>query len=108
MIKFIKKAVNPDSLNVIGSLQPDLTREILDSMIQTMKEGKFDWDKAKENDGFIEIWEVNGNRYLANGNHRYYAAEHLGINIPKAQIIIIDKGNIEVPTFLRENMNIMD
>jgi hypothetical protein len=45
---------------------------------------------------------------LANGNHRYYAAEHLGINIPKAQIIIIDKGNIEVPTFLRENMNIID
>ncbi len=109
MIKFIiKKAVHPNSLNVIGSLQPDLTKEILDSMIQKMEEGKFDWEKAKENDGFIEIWEVQGNRYLANGNHRYYAAEQIGIDIPPAQIVIIDKGNKDIPTFLRENMNIID
>lgn len=108
MIKYIKKAVHPTSLNVIGSLQPDLTKEILDSMIGKMKEGQFDWNKAKENDGFIEIWEINGNRYLGNGNHRYFAAEQLGIDIPAAQIIIIDKSHTEVPTFLRENMNIID
>ncbi len=108
VIKFIQIAVYPKNLKVIGSLQADLTKEILDSMIDKMKEGKFDWDKAKENDGFIEIWEINGKRYLANGNHRYFAAEQAGVSIPKAQILIMNKEKTEAPTFLRENMNIVD
>jgi len=108
VIKFIKTAVNPKRLNVIGSIQADLTREILESMICKMQEGQFDWEKARQNDGYIEIWEIRGRRYLANGNHRYHAAEVVGIEIPGGQVIIINKGKIEVPTFLRKNMNIID
>lgn len=104
----MKPAVNPNSLSVIGSIQPYLTRHILDSMIEKMQQGKFDWEKAKDNDGPIEIWEIAGKRYLANGNHRYHAAWQAGVEIPQNQILVVNKGKIEVPTFLHQNMNIID
>lgn len=108
MVTFLPKAVNPNSLEIIGSIQPYLTRSILDSMVEKMQGGKFDWEKAKENDGPIEIWEIEGRRYLANGNHRYRAAQYAGINIPSNQVVVVHKGQMDVPTFLHQNMNIID
>jgi hypothetical protein len=47
----------------------------------------------------LEIWEINGQRWLANGNHRYQAAIRAGVPIPSDHVRIIDKTGHTIPTW---------
>ena len=58
------------------------------------------WHDALSKDGPIEIWVVNGERYLFNGNHRFQAALQAGVEIPADMIRIVDKTGVQIPTFL--------
>jgi len=57
------------------------------------------WKQALSQDGPIEIWEINGQRYLYNGNHRWHAAVEEGVTIPAENIRIIDKTGSQIPTW---------
>src|SRR3954466_4459309 len=40
------------------------------------------WQDTLAKDGPIEVWEIHGERFLFNGNHRYQAAVAAGADIP--------------------------
>jgi hypothetical protein len=47
----------------------------------------------------LEIWEINGERFLYNGNHRYHAAAQAGADIPPTAVRIVDRTGSTIPTF---------
>ena len=92
--------IDPTSLHIVGSTQP----ELFDGTIQAMRQqfrndpAAF-WKQALSQDGPIEIWEINGQRYLSNGNHRWQAAAvEEGVTIPAENILIIDRTGSQIPT----------
>jgi hypothetical protein len=93
--------MNPNALGIQGSTQPELFRGTVDAMAQQLKANptRF-WQDALANDGPIEIWVINGERYLFNGNHRFHAAVQAGVDIPADGIRIVDKAGSQIPTFL--------
>jgi RHS repeat-associated protein len=98
------KPIYANELNVVGSTQPELFMGTVREMAQQMRSGIFDWQKALER-GAIEIWEINGKRYLYDGNHRFHAALEAGVPIPANHIIIVSNKISEIPTFTLQNLD---
>jgi hypothetical protein len=92
--------VSPQSLNIRGSIQPEVFRGTVDDMVHEIgtDPDQF-WHESFQTDGPIEIWEINGERFLANGNHRYHAAATAGTDIPDHMVVVTDKTGSMVPTF---------
>lgn len=83
--------MTPQSLNVKGGTQPEIYKETVDEMSQALlADAAAFWKTALVRDGPIEIWEVNGEAWLFNGNHRYQAAIQAGVEIPDEQICVVD------------------
>jgi len=100
------EGVDPKSLNIVGSTQP----EFYDGIVQEMREqlrtdpSAF-WTTTLGEDGPIEIWEINGKRYLYNGNHRWRAAVEENVAIPAENIRIVDKTGSQIPTWPLHQMH---
>jgi hypothetical protein len=62
------------------------------------------WKKSLAEDGPIQIWVINGKRYLYNGVHRWHAAMEEGVTIPPENIQVIDKTGSQIPTWLLDQM----
>ncbi len=88
------------ALNIKGSTQPEVFRDTVDAMANAVAADapKF-WQESVSKDGPLEIWEINGERYLYNGNHRYHAAVQAGVEIPDAAILIVDRTGSSIPTY---------
>ncbi len=98
-------AVDPRSLNVVGSTQPELFDGTIQAMrVQLRNDSVSFWKQSLSQDGPIEIWEINGQRYLYNGNHRWQAAVEESVTIPAENIRIIDKTASQIPTWLFHQM----
>jgi hypothetical protein len=92
--------VDPTSLDVAGSTQLELFDGTIQAMRQQLrKDATTFWKQALSQDGPIDIWEINGERYLYNGNHRWHAAVEEGCLIPAENIRIIDKTGSQIPTW---------
>lgn len=63
------------------------------------------WQETLNRDGPIEIWEINGERFLYNGNHRYHAAVQAAVEIPESSLIIKDMTGTVIPTFALDQLN---
>ena len=63
------------------------------------------WRDALAADGPLEIWEINGGRWLANGNHRFQAAIRAGADIPADHVRIVDKTGQAIPTWRFDQMS---
>ena len=97
--------MNPQSLNVKGGTQPEIFQGTVDAMTRELKTdpARF-WQDALVRDGPIEIWEIAGERWLYNGNHRYQAAIQAGVDIPANHIMIVDKTGSSMPTWRFDQM----
>ena len=97
--------IEPKFLNVKGATQPEIFEETVEKMVKQLKRNpnKFWRDTLK--DGPIEIWEIKGERFIYNGNHRFQAAIKAKVNIPKWAIEIKDKTTSSIPTFSFKNMD---
>jgi len=73
-------------------------------MIKALKSDAAAFWKEAAKDGPIEIWRINGQNYLANGNHRFFAAMEAGVDIPTEMIKIVEKTASDIPTFQLHNM----
>ena len=92
--------MNPQSLKVKGGTQPEIFQGTVDAIARelTTDPTRF-WRDALATDGPIEIWEIAGERWLFNGNHRYLAAIQAGVDIPSDQIVIVGKAVSPIPTW---------
>lgn len=92
--------MDTSTLNIKGSTQPEVFRATVDAMAKALAAdaAKF-WQESVSKDGPIEVWEINGERYLYNGNHRYHAAVQAGADIPEFAIVIVDRTGSSIPTF---------
>src|SRR6266508_1886554 len=92
--------VSPQALNVRGSTQPELFQGTVDAMAQAIRAdaARF-WRDSCNKDGPIEIWEINGERFIYNGNHRFHAAVQTGTDIPDFAIKIVSMAGSSIPTF---------
>ena len=97
--------MTPQSLSLKGGAQPEIFLGTVDAMIQELKTdpAKF-WREALAKDGPIEIWEIKGERWLFNGNHRYQAAVQAGVDIPTSHIKVVDKTGVTIPTWRFDQM----
>jgi hypothetical protein len=97
--------VDPLSLDLKGSTQPELFRGTVDAMVQELRvdAAKF-WQESLARNGPIEIWEINGERWLFNGNHRYQAAVAAGVAIPAAIFAIVVRTGSSIPTYPFDQM----
>ena len=97
--------MNLKSLNVKGGTQPELFQGTVDAMARELRTNpaKF-WADALAKDGPIEIWEIRGERWLYNGNHRYLAAVQAGVDIPANHITIVDKTGSSIATWPFDQM----
>jgi hypothetical protein len=94
--------IDPLSLNIIGSTQPQLSAGRIAAMVQELQDpnrAAAFWQNSLKNDGPIEIWEINGQRFLYNGNHRWHAAVAAGINIPAVSIRVVQRPGCTIPTW---------
>jgi hypothetical protein len=92
--------VTPQALNIHGSTQPEVFRGTVEAMAQALSlDPAMFWQESLDTDGPIEIWEINGERFLYNGNHRYHTAEQAGVDVPDWMIRIKDKTGSSIPTF---------
>jgi hypothetical protein len=97
--------MSPQSLNVVGSTQPEVFRLTVEEMAQAvMADPAFFWINTVQSDGPIEIWVINGERFLFNGNHRYQAALAAGADIPPDVIDVKDKTGSSILTFRFDQM----
>lgn len=62
------------------------------------------WKDALAADGPLEIWEISGARWLANGNHRFQAAVRAGADIPSGHIRVVGKTGQIIPTWRFDQM----
>jgi hypothetical protein len=97
--------LDPLLLNLKGGTQPEIFEGTVDDMAGELRLDamKF-WLAALAKDGPIEIWEINGERWLANGNHRYQAAIRAGVAIPADMIGIVDMSGCTAPTWRFDQM----
>jgi hypothetical protein len=99
--------IEPGSLDIKGSTQPEIydgtVRRMIAELTDPIKAATF-WQNSLRLDGPIEIWEINGERYLYNGNHRWHAALEAGARIPIANIIIVVQGTSQILTWPLDRM----
>lgn len=96
---------NPLSLNLKGGTQPEIFQGRVDVIAQELMAdaAKF-WQEALTQNGPITIWEINGERWLFDGHHRYHAAIQAGVDIPASHILIVDKTGSAIPTWRFDQM----
>jgi hypothetical protein len=96
--------VQPTDLRIKGSTQPELFEGTIQGMVRQLQtDAPHFWQEALTNDGPIEIWEINGDRYLYNGNHRWHAAVEAGVEIPAEHIRIVPKTEASIPLWPLED-----
>jgi hypothetical protein len=97
--------VDPQALGIKGSTQPEVFRGTVDAMARELRSDapRF-WQESLARDGPIEIWEIDGERFLYNGNHRFQAALQEGVQIPAVMIRIVEVTGSNIPTFLLEDL----
>jgi hypothetical protein len=97
--------VNPLSLNLKGGTQPEIFQGRVDAIVQelTADATRF-WRQSLAQNALIEIWEINGERWLYDGNHRYHAAIQAKVDIPSSNIKIVDKTGSTIPTWRFDQM----
>ena len=95
----------PQALNLKGGTQPEIFKGTVDAIAQRLlvNPAAF-WEAAFAQDGPIEIWEINGERWLCNGNHRYQAAVQTGVEIPESQVIVVNMPGTAIPTWRFDQM----
>ncbi len=97
--------MTPQSLNLKGGTQPEIYRGTVDAMVRELLTSPVAfWQQALARDGPVEIWEINGERWLFNGNHRYQAALQAGVEIPDSQVEIVDMTGTAIPTWRFDQM----
>jgi hypothetical protein len=97
--------MSPQSLNVVGSTQPEIFRLTVEEMaLALIADPAFFWANTIHTDGPIEIWEINDERFLFNGNHRYQAALATGADIPPDAVVVVDRSGSPIPTFRFDQM----
>jgi len=97
--------LSPQLLNLKGGTQPEIYQGTVDAIAQELRvDPTTFWQDAKLDDGPIEIWEINGDRWLFNGNHRYQAAIQAGVDIPDTHIWIVHKSGSTIPTWRFDQM----
>ena len=97
--------MDPTALNLRGATQPEIFRGTVEDMVRALQaDADRFWTDALAADGPIEIWEIAGVRFLANGNHRFQAARLAGVDIPNAVIVVRDKTGSGVLTFPFDRM----
>jgi hypothetical protein len=98
--------VDPTSLNIIGSTQPEFYDGIVHDMRQRLRtDPSAFWKTSLNEDGPIEIWEIDRKRYLYNGNHRWHAAVEENATIPAENIRIVGKTGSQIPTWPLNQMH---
>ncbi len=97
--------MTPQSLNLKGSTQPEIYMGTVDAIAQVMltNPAQF-WQDSLVQDGPIEIWEIHGERWLFNGNHRYQAAVQASVDIPESCITIVNRSGSAIPTWHFDQM----
>src|SRR5687767_14966892 len=97
--------VNPLALGIVGSTQPEVYRWTVDAMAQQLlADPSAFWRISLATDGPLDIWVINGERYLYSGNHRFQAALQARVDIPADMVRITDKTGSPIPTFLLANL----
>lgn len=92
--------MDPHSLNLAGSIQPELFEGTVDAMVAKLKADAVQfWKDSLVTDGPLEIWEINSERWLANGNHRFQASVRAAVEIPADHVRIVDKTGHVIPTW---------
>lgn len=97
--------LDPHSLGIKGSMQPELFEGTIQSMAGQMQSDPVQfWADSVAQDGLLVIWEINGERFLFNGNHRWHAAVEAGALIPAHAVQVVRKPASAVPTFRLQDM----
>jgi hypothetical protein len=92
-------------LNLKGSTQPEIYKDTVDAMIQALLANSTAfWRNAEVIDGPMEIWEIDGDRWVYNVNHRYQAALQIDVEIPDSHIQLIDRTGSLIPTWRFDQM----
>jgi hypothetical protein len=87
-------------LNVQGGTQPEIFQGTVDAMVQDLRTDPATfWRKAFTEDGPIEIWDINGERWIYNGNHRYQASLQAGVDIPDSEVRCVDRKGAAILTW---------
>jgi hypothetical protein len=98
--------VTPQALNIRGSTQPEVFRASVDAMAHALlQDANQFWQQSLSQDGPLEIWEINGERYLYNGNHRFHAAVQAGVEIPETLVLISDMTGSAISTFTLDQLD---
>lgn len=97
--------MDPLSLNLKGGTQPEIFQGTVDAIVQELKTDpvKF-WQEALAKDGPIEIWEIQGERWLFNDHHSYQAATQAGVDVPASHIRIVTQTGSSIPTWRFDQM----
>ena len=97
--------MNPRTLGIKGSTQPEIFQGTVDAMaFLLLADAALFWRDALSRDGPIEVWVIQGERYLYNGNHRYHAAVRAGVEIPEGAVVLVDKAGSPIPSFLLKDL----
>jgi hypothetical protein len=97
--------LTPQALNLKGGTQPEIYKGTVGAIAQELLVNPTAlWQAAFSRDGPIVIWEINGERWLFNGNHRYQAAMQAGVEVPDAHIKIVDMTGSAIPTWRFDQM----
>lgn len=97
--------LTPQSLSLKGSTQPEIYKGTVDAIAEVLLSNPTQfWQDALVQDGPIEIWEINAERWLYNGNHRYQAAVQADVDIPESNIKIINMTGTAIPTWRFDQM----
>jgi hypothetical protein len=100
--------VTPRSLNVNGSMDPVVFEGTIDGMraqLRNPQTAEAFWRSTVARDGPITIYEINGQRYIFNGNHRFQAALAEGAEIPEWAIRVEQRPNYTGPLFRLDQMD---
>lgn len=97
--------MTPQALNLKGGTQPEIYKGTVEDMAQELlRDPARFWQDSFAQDGPIEIWEINGERWLSNGNHRFQAALMVSVDIPDTQVSVADKTGSAIPTWRFDQM----
>ena len=88
-----------------GGTQPEIYRATVEAIAQELlSDPTAYWQSALAQDGPIEIWEINGERWLYNGNHRYQAAVLANVDIPESQVSVVAMTGTSIPKWRFDQM----
>jgi RHS repeat-associated protein len=107
----VQAGVNPRSLNIHGSMNSGVSPQTVNGMrqqLRTPQTAEAFWRQSVAQDGPITIYEINGQRYIFNGNHRYQAALAEGAQIPEWAIRIEQRPNYSGPLFRLDQLDWVD